>query len=50
MSNKNRVLVVVHANHYDRIKIISARKAGKKERKQYKPAWLDQIFLSHPQV
>ncbi len=35
MSNKNRLLVVVHTDRNDRIRIISARKATKKERKQY---------------
>ena len=35
MSNKNRILVVVHTDRDDRIRIISARKATKKERKQY---------------
>lgn len=35
MSNKNRILVVVHTDRSDRIRIISARKATKKERKQY---------------
>ena len=35
MSNKNRILVVVHTDRDDRIRIISARKAIKKERKQY---------------
>ena len=35
MSNKNRILVVVHTERNDRIRIISARKATKKERKQY---------------
>ena len=34
-SNKNRVLVVIHTDRQDRIRIISARKATKKERKQY---------------
>ena len=35
MSNKNRLLVVVHTERGDKIRIISARKATKKERKQY---------------
>ena len=35
MSNKNRLLVVVHAERGDNIRIISARKATKKERKNY---------------
>jgi hypothetical protein len=35
MSNKNRLLVIVHTDRQDRIRIISARKATKKERKQY---------------
>ncbi len=35
MSNKNRLLVVVHIELDDKIRIISARKATKKERKQY---------------
>lgn len=35
MSDKNRILVVVHTERNDRIRIISARKATKKERKQY---------------
>lgn len=35
MSDKNRLLVVVHTDRNDRIRIISARKATKKERKQY---------------
>lgn len=35
MSNKNRLLVVVHAERGDNIRIISARKATKKERKVY---------------
>ena len=34
-SNKNRVSVVIHTDRQDRIRIISARKATKKERKQY---------------
>ena len=35
ISNKNRVLVVVHTDRDERIRIISARKATQKERKQY---------------
>ncbi len=35
MSYKNRVLVVVHAERRDNIRIISARKAASKERKYY---------------
>ena len=35
MSNKNQLLVVVHTERGDRVRIISARKATKKERKQY---------------
>lgn len=35
MSNKNRLWVIVHTDRQDRIRIISARKATKKERKQY---------------
>jgi len=35
MSNKNRLLVVVHTERGDNIRIISARKATKKERKNY---------------
>ena len=34
-SIKNRLLVVVHAESGNKIRIISARKATKKERKQY---------------
>lgn len=34
-SVKNRLLVVVHTERRDKIRIISARKATKKERKQY---------------
>ena len=34
-SHKNRVLVVVHTEREDKIRIISARKATKNERKQY---------------
>ena len=35
MSQKNTVLVVVHTERGDNIRIISARKATKKERKSY---------------
>lgn len=35
MSNKNRTLTVVHADRGDKIRIISARKSTKKERKHY---------------
>ena len=35
MSHKNRLLVVVHAEIGDNIRIISARKAIKKERNNY---------------
>lgn len=35
MSNKNRLLVVVHTERGDNIRIISARKATKEERKNY---------------
>ena len=35
MSYKNRILVVVHTEREDHIRIISARKATKKEREQY---------------
>jgi len=34
-SYKNRLLVIVHLEMENRIRIISARKATKKERKQY---------------
>jgi uncharacterized DUF497 family protein len=34
-SNKDRLLVVVHTERGDNIRLISARKASKKERKQY---------------
>jgi len=34
-SNKDRLLVVVHMERGDNIRLISARKATKKERKQY---------------
>ena len=34
-SHENRLLVVVHTERGNRIRIISARKATKKERKQY---------------
>ena len=35
MSNKNRLLVVVHTDRNDKIRIISARRATKKEKRQY---------------
>jgi len=35
MSQKNRILVVVHTERADNIRIISARKTTKKERKYY---------------
>jgi len=35
ISNKNRLLVVVHTERGDNIRIISARKATKEERKNY---------------
>ena len=34
-SHKNRLLVVVHVERGNRIRIISARKATRKEKKQY---------------
>ena len=34
-SHRNRLLVVVHTVRADRVRLISARKATKKERKQY---------------
>ncbi len=34
-SHKNRVLVIVHTERKDKIRIISARKATRNERKQY---------------
>ncbi len=34
-SYKNRLLVVIHTERGDKIRIINARKATKKERKQY---------------
>jgi hypothetical protein len=34
-SHKDRLLVVVHTEKGDNIRLISARKASKKERKQY---------------
>ncbi len=34
-TSKNRLLVIIHTERGDKIRIISARKAGKKERKQY---------------
>ncbi len=35
ISNRNRLVVVVHTERGDNIRIISARKATKKERNQY---------------
>ena len=35
MSSKNRLLVVIHTDRHDKIRIIGARKATKKEREQY---------------
>ncbi len=35
MSNKNRLLVVIHTDRNDKIRIISARKATRNERRQY---------------
>jgi uncharacterized DUF497 family protein len=35
ISNRNRLVVVVHTERGDNIRIISARKATKKERSQY---------------
>ena len=35
ISHKDRLLVVVHTERGDTIRLISARKASKKERKQY---------------
>ena len=35
MSENNRLLVVIHTERGDKIRIISARKATKKERRQY---------------
>jgi len=35
MSNKNRLLIVVHTERGDNIRIISARKATKEERENY---------------
>ena len=35
ISHRNRLLVVVHAERGDKIRIISARPANKNERKQY---------------
>ena len=35
ISNKNRLLVVVHTDRNNKIRIISVRKATKRERKQY---------------
>ncbi len=34
-SEKNRLIVVVHTERQNQIRIISARRASKKERKQY---------------
>jgi uncharacterized DUF497 family protein len=34
-SHKNRLLVIVHTERADRVRLITARKATKKERKQY---------------
>ena len=34
-SHRNRLLVVVHTERADRVRLISARKATEKERKQY---------------
>ncbi len=34
-SNRNRLLVVVHTERGEKIRIVSARKATRKERKQY---------------
>lgn len=34
-SHKNRLLVVVHTDRIENIRIVSARKATKKERRQY---------------
>jgi len=34
-SDKNRLIVVVHTDRQDRVRIISARKAAKNERTQY---------------
>ncbi|HEX7723520.1 MAG TPA: BrnT family toxin [Pyrinomonadaceae bacterium] len=38
LSNRRRVLVVVHADRGDRIRIISARLASPSERKKYESA------------
>jgi hypothetical protein len=38
LSNRQRVLVVVHADRGDRIRIISARLASSSERKKYESA------------
>ncbi len=35
VSNRNRLLVVVHTYRNDKIRLISARKATKREEKQY---------------
>jgi hypothetical protein len=34
-SNKGRLLIVIFTDRYDKIRIISSRKANKDERKQY---------------
>jgi hypothetical protein len=36
MSNKNRLIVVVHTDRHNTLRIISARKAAKNEIKQYR--------------
>jgi len=38
LSNRERILVVVHADRGDRIRIISARVASSSERKKYESA------------
>ena len=35
LSHKNRILIVVHTERGDNIRIVSARKATKRERKHY---------------
>ncbi|HKI00883.1 MAG TPA: BrnT family toxin [Thermoanaerobaculia bacterium] len=35
LSQRNRLLVVVHTDIGDRIRVISAREAGRQERRQY---------------
>lgn len=35
ISSRGRLLVVIHTDRYDRIRIISARKSTSRERKQY---------------